>query len=344
MSEATDEPTDEATDEPTGPRSALDRVAAAALGSYDLPDGSTAELVNQSENATYAVCTPDGTTTAALRVHRLDYHPDGAIGSELAWIDALRADGVVTTPAIVAARDGRRELTVADPAGETAPRSVVMFDWLPGASPAEDSLVANFAELGELTARLHEHARVWTPPVGFTRFSWGYDDAFGSVARWGRWQDAPGVDGDTHPVLDRLDETLRRRLAAYGRGPERWGLIHADLRLANLLESPSGPTAVIDFDDCGFGWYLYDFGAAVSFIEDHPDVPAATGEWVEGYRRVADLTSEDEAELRTFVMFRRLLLLAWIGSHADVDVAQELAPTYAVGTCHLAEEYLSSHT
>jgi len=69
-----------------------------------------------------------------------------------------------------------------------------------------------------------------------------------------------------------------------------------------------------------------------------------TDQWVEGYRRVAPLSAEDEAELRTFVMFRRLLLLAWIGSHGDVDVAQELAPTYAVGSCHLAEEYLSSHT
>jgi Ser/Thr protein kinase RdoA (MazF antagonist) len=325
-------------------RSALDRIAQHALTRYDLPEDSTAELVNLSENATYAVRTGGGGPTSALRVHRLDYHPDGAIRSELAWIDALRRDGVVTTPAIVAARDGERELTVADPLGETRPRSVVMFDWLPGTSPAEDSLVDNFAELGELTARLHVHAREWDPPSGFRRFSWGYDEAFGSVARWGRWQDAPGVDADTLPVLTRLDETLGDRLAAYGRGHERWGLIHADLRLANLLESPELPTAVIDFDDCGFGWYLYDFGAAVSFIEDHPDVPAATAQWVEGYRRVAPLPAEDEAELRTFVMFRRLLLLAWIGSHASVDVAQELAPTYAVGTCGLAEEYLSSHT
>jgi Ser/Thr protein kinase RdoA (MazF antagonist) len=324
-------------------QSALDRVAEEALSAYDLPAGTTVSLVNRSENATYAVRTPDGTTIAALRVHRLDYHPEGAIRSELTWIDALRRDAVVTTPAVMVARDGERELTVADPAGETAPRSVVMFDWLPGASPAEDSLVANFAELGELTARLHQHARAWQPPLGFRRFSWGYDEAFGHIARWGRWQDAPGVDATTTPVLDRLDATLRDRLAAYGRGHERWGLIHADLRLANLLESPGLPTAVIDFDDCGFGWFLYDFGAAVSFIEDHPDVPAATDKWVEGYRRVAALSEQDEAELRTFVMFRRLLLLAWIGSHAAVDVARELAPTYAVGTCELAEQYLSSH-
>jgi Ser/Thr protein kinase RdoA (MazF antagonist) len=219
-----------------------------------------------------------------------------------------------------------------------------MFEWLPGDAPDESSMVEGFAELGELTARLHLHSRDWQPPAGFTRFAWGYDEALGSVARWGRWQDAPGVDSATQPVLTRLDATLRDRLAAYGRGPERWGLIHADLRLANLLARPGSPTAVIDFDDCGFGWFGYDFGAAVSFVEDHPDVPAATEQWVEGYRRVAALSADDAAELGTFVMFRRLLLLAWIGSHADVDVARELAPTYAAGTAHLAEDYLSNHT
>src|SRR4051812_24341113 len=143
------EHSDEHPDEHPDDRRALDRIAQQALASYDLPAGSTAELVNQSENATYAVRTANGDTTAALRVHRLDYHPDGAIRSELAWIDALRQDGTITTPAILGARDGERELTVADPAAETGPRSVVMFDWLPGASPDEDSLVANFAELGE---------------------------------------------------------------------------------------------------------------------------------------------------------------------------------------------------
>jgi Ser/Thr protein kinase RdoA (MazF antagonist) len=325
-------------------RDALDRIAQAALACYDLAGDATAELVNQSENATYAVRGADGQPVAALRVHRLGYHLDGAIRSELAWVDALRADRVVTTPAVFTSRDGRRELTVADPEGETPARSVVMFEWLPGAPPDEDSLVDSFAELGELTARLHRHARDWRPPTSFTRFSWGYEEAFGQISRWGRWQDAPGVDDATLPVLTRLCETLHDRLAAYGTGPERWGLIHADLRLANLLARPGSPTAVIDFDDCGFGWFGYDFGAAVSFIEDHPDVPAAMAQWVEGYRRVAPLSADDEAELATFVMFRRLLLLAWIGSHADVDVAQELAPTYAAGTCELAEQYLSEHT
>ena len=32
----------------------------------------------------------------------------------------------------------------------------------------------------------------------------------------------------------------------------------------------------------------------------------------------------DEAEIPTFLMLRRLLILAWIGSHAETDLAREL--------------------
>ena len=82
---------------------------------------------------------------------------------------------------------------------------------------------------------MHRHARRWSRPSGFTRFHWDYDAAFGAEARWGRWQDGVGVGTTEREVLGRLDETLKRRLTAYGTGPERYGLVHADTRLANLL-------------------------------------------------------------------------------------------------------------
>jgi len=40
-------------------------------------------------------------------------------------------------------------------------------------------------------------------------------------------------------------------------------------------------------------------------------------------------------------MYRRLLLVAWIGSHSAVDIAQELGAGYTAGSCELAEKYLS---
>ncbi|WP_433239165.1 phosphotransferase enzyme family protein [Streptosporangium sp. CA-135522] len=311
-------------------------AAREAVRIHGLPEAEVT-LINVSENATYRVDDPATGARSILRVHRLGYHAVPAILSELAWLEALRGEAGVHTPRVIPAPGGARVLTV--PGAQ--PRDCVMFEFLPGAEPPPERLVADFERLGEVTARMHRHARGWRPPAGFTRFHWDYDAALGAESRWGRWRDGVGVDAAAATLLDRLDKELRERLRRFGRDAGRYGLIHADLRLANLLVVDDESPSVIDFDDCGFGWYLYDLAAALSFIEDHPRVPEMVTSWVRGYRAVLDLPAEDEAEIWTFVMFRRLLLVAWIGTHTGVDIAAELGAGYTEGTCELAERFLS---
>ena len=314
------------------------RCAQRALASYGCHPATAVRLLNVSENATYLVEDPEA-GPSVLRVHRLGYHTEAEITSELAWMDALRSEAGVRTPRVLTAADGGRVVTVTDEAiGER--RSCVRFEFLPGAEPADDS-ADHFTELGEITARMHRHAREWVRPPGFTRFHWGYDAAFGGLARWGRWQDGIGVGPAEREVLGRLDATLHGRLAAFGTGPGRYGLIHADTRLANLIVDDGGRVSVIDFDDCGFSWYLYDAGTSVSFFEHEPQVPALIDAWLTGYRRVLDLPAPDAAEIWTFILFRRLLLVAWIGSHKAVEIAQQLGAGYTRDSCDLAERYLS---
>jgi Ser/Thr protein kinase RdoA (MazF antagonist) len=318
----------------------IGRIAQSALDQYDVSDRAEVQLLNVSENATYLVTDPDRDISTVLRVHRGGYHSPAAIESELAWLCALRDDTGIRTPQVIGSRSGSRVVQVATPDGDDS-RNCVMFERLPGTEPSPDTLVEDFQALGDLTARMHQHTRQWTPPAAFTRFSWDYDAAFGAEARWGRWRDGHGMEPATVELLSRLGETLQRRLAAFGKGPERFGLIHADLRLANLLVQAGQPPAVIDFDDCGFGWYLYDLGSAVSFIEHDPKVPEMIDAWVRGYRGRQPLPDEDVDEIWTFVLYRRLLLVAWIGSHSAADVARELGAGYTAGTCELAEGYLS---
>jgi hypothetical protein len=40
-------------------------------------------------------------------------------------------------------------------------------------------------------------------------------------------------------------------------------------------------------------------------------------------------------------MMRRLLLVAWIGSHSGTELAQSMGADYTAGSCELAEDYLS---
>jgi len=320
----------------------VEAVARAALRRYDLSPGATATLINISENATFRVDDPATGPTTVLRVHRLGYHPPAAIASELAWLEALRTDAGVRTPRVIAARDGARIVAVAPvPGARSRGRSCVMFEFLPGTEPPQERLVEGFEQLGAVTARMHRHAREWAMPAGFTRFRWDWDAAFGSEARWGRWSQGIGVDREAAAVLGRLERELQARIGRYGMDADRFGLIHADPRLANLLVDGAGPPSVIDFDDCGWGWRLYDLASALSFMEDDPRVPALIDSWLRGYRTREPLPGEDEAEIWTFILFRRLLLTAWIGTHQGVEIARELGATYTEGTCALAERYLS---
>ena len=111
------------------------------------------------------------------------------------------------------------------------------------------------------------------------------------------------------------------------------------MRLANILLNRNLLT-LIDFDDCGFGWFLYDFAASVSFIENHPRLEDFKQEWLEGYRGVQPISKSDENMIDSFVMLRRLALLAWVGSHSESDEPKLLAPYFAQETAEFAETYL----
>jgi Ser/Thr protein kinase RdoA (MazF antagonist) len=133
---------------------------------------------------------------------------------------------------------------------------------------------------------------------------------------------------------------VEQRLRNFGQSPDRFNLVHGDMRLANLLMD--GHTVkVIDFDDSGFSWLLYDCATTVSFFEHAPEVPELLKAWVRGYRRVGSLSAEEEREIETFVMLRRLVLIAWIGSHSETELARSMGVAYTQDTIRLCEQYLS---
>jgi Ser/Thr protein kinase RdoA (MazF antagonist) len=225
--------------------------------------------------------------------------------------------------------------------GLDAPRFMVLFHFVNGDAPDESGDITDgFEELGAIAARCHEHVLEWKKPANFERLTWDAEAVFGPNATWGNWRDAPEVTPEVAEVLERVEATVRARLDAFGKSEDRFNLIHADMRLANLLVDENG-TRLIDFDDCGWGYFLYDFAAAISFIEDDPRIPAMKAAWVHGYRSVRAMSDDEEAEIDTFVMLRRMALLAWIGSHIEAPEPQELAPGFAATTARLGQDWMS---
>ena len=316
----------------------LQKLAEQSLGLWDIPDGASVRLINVSENTTYLV-EAEG-YKSVLRIHRDGYHTRRAIECELVWIKALGADGGVRTPGFHLGRNGD-PIQTGHVEGIEAPRHMVLFHFVDGTAPDETTdLSPGFSELGRIAARCHDHVKTWKKPQPFNRLTWDVEAVFGARPTWGDWRDAPNLTPEMRRLLERVETTIRTRLAAFGKAPDRYNLIHADMRLANLLVD-GDTTRLIDFDDCGFGWFLYDFAAAISFIEDDPRVPDLKEAWLEGYQSLRNMPSEDVAEIDTFIMLRRMALLAWIGSHIEAPEPQALAPDFAANTVKLGEAWLT---
>jgi Ser/Thr protein kinase RdoA (MazF antagonist) len=159
----------------------------ATLAKWGLPETAPVSLLTISENATYVVEDDGRGSRLVLRVHRPNYHTEAEILSELAWIAALRQDGVVETPRPVPAEDGT--LLCSFPDGDTR-RYVVAFEHMSGKEPdPSDDLVKWYGRLGEINARLHGHSRNWKRPPGFVRKVWTFDTIIGKHNYWGDWRE-----------------------------------------------------------------------------------------------------------------------------------------------------------
>jgi Ser/Thr protein kinase RdoA (MazF antagonist) len=311
-----------------------------SLARWGLPPSTSIRLLNVSENATFALSEPSGREWV-LRVHRVGYSSAQEIRSELEWMQALRRDSVTDTAAPLCGIDGDpvQVLRPSSGAAGAPERFAVAFERLPGREPDSRDAVHWFERLGESTARMHGHAKRWPLPAGFCRKRWDFDAMVGPQGFWGSWRAAIGLEPSGAAIVERALDLIRARLESYGAGADVFGLVHADLRLANLLVDGTH-LRIIDFDDCGFSWFLYDFATAVSFIEHEPYVPQLLRAWVAGYRRESPLGADAIAEIPTFVVLRRVLLTAWLASHAEVPFAREMGAGYTRDTVALAQALL----
>lgn len=323
----------------------LQALAVVALAEWGVT-GCEPEILKIRENAVFRVTGPSG-QDAVLRVHRHGYHSDSALRSELIWMEALRAAGI-DVPGVIPAADGQMFVTVAAE-GVPEPRQVDMLTWMAGEpfgtieqgpNPAITDLRTAFQGVGRLTARLHNQATAWHLPSGFVRHAWDIDGLVGPEPFWGRFWEFARLSDDQRRLLHTARERVRLDLVAYGQAPDRYGLIHADLNLDNMLLD-GDRVVLLDFDDAGFGWHLFDF-ATVWTLFHGADYFATMREGViEGYRTERDLPDEEIARIPLFDLARAFTYLGWVHTRSETATAQEIAPTVVTLVCDLAEAYLS---
>jgi Ser/Thr protein kinase RdoA (MazF antagonist) len=311
------------------------RVISQALRLYGIAPSAKVTLITATENATYLV--EDSGRRYALRINRPGYREAGLIESELEWISALSSSGAAATPTVLRTLHGDLLGEVED---EETRVNTVLMDFLPGTVPELDRAPQLIGQMGELAARIQSHGRQWDASTGFTRPHWDIETSIGRTAQSGYYGDHPDLTDNDLRTLAEADRKLRLEISRYGVPDDRYGLIHGDLRLANVIES-DGELTAIDFDDCGYSWYIYDAACSLTFLEDRDDADHLAAEWIRGYRTIRPLDDDDRSVLPAFVVMRRLLVLGLIGSRVtERGQADIFAPGFTAGTVKIADSYL----
>ncbi len=304
----------------------LRRLALHVLTAYDVREPHLSPLLHE-DNTTFQVENANG-ERYVLRIHR-PLRTVEAVRSELMWLAALRQETEFVLPEPIPTRAGDL-LTVTSLEGIPEPRICVLFRWVEGRFLDTRLTPLHLERVGAFMAGLQSHGASFQKPDNFMR---GRLDSLTDQARRAAARGAG--EATVRAQIDHPDDeaaairlvtemcsaedgvrvaTLIRRIRevqrAVGQGPETFGLIHGDLHQGNYLFH-EGQVRAIDFDDCGYGYYLYDMAVTLSEVNWRKDTPALRKSFLAGYKTVRNFSPEHEQYLDTFIALRDLQLLTW---------------------------------
>jgi len=292
-------------------------AAKAALAQFSLA-GTRPEPVGKSENVVFRTTDPAGTTWA-LRLHRPGYHALPALESERLLTAHLAAqDLIVPTGRRTTAGAWYAEVATPDPEGS---RLAGMTVWHPGQTL--ESLIGKdrgpetwdwFERTGGLLADLHTATARWTPPPAFTRHRLDAHGLVGEAPFWGRFWDLPCLTAEERQLLTEARDLVAARLAEL---EEPLLLIHADAHPANVLVS-GDQLGLIDFDDCAWGWPVFDMAVSLWSASSEPQFNALRGRFLAGYASRRALPPDGLAQLDLFLLVRSLMLIGWSAARPEV--------------------------
>jgi Ser/Thr protein kinase RdoA (MazF antagonist) len=320
---------------------ALTELARSALPAWGLPVDSSIKLLAERENVVFVVTTADG-ERFALRVHRAGYHSDAQLRSQVTWARALQRDGVVHTADVVDTTHGE-PFAVASHPDVPEERQVSLLRWIeaPQLSELGGGAEQEFGLIGELMAKLHSHAEGWEPPVGFDLLHWDADGLVGDEPEWGRFWGADGLGADERAVMESFREPVRRELEEFGASPDRFGLIHCDFLAENLLVDGDRIT-LLDFDDAGYGWHMFDIATALAMATLRDDFDGLRDAFISGYRRHRDLPDEHLGRMPLFLTLRAATYVGWVHTRSHTQFAKDMRGLILRIAVDMVRQYLET--
>ena len=269
-------------------------------------------FIHYGENATFKVIADQ--QSYLLRLHRPENHTSLAIQEELSWVSYLKENSNIHVQSPVKSKQGK--FVVKQGLEHIPTHLCTLLSWKDGRRIFKGLAPKHYLEVGMLTAKLHDLASSWKTQH---RRYWDAAGLIGPNASYGPPFALKEVLNPTEfKILSDYQMMITQKISAYEKkNPQNMSFIHADLHFGNLLWN-KGKITPIDFDDCGYGSYMYDlavilFSSRMIFQDfDRCKREQAILELLKGYSQNALLCDEDLAIIPYYVEARKLTMFAWL--------------------------------
>lgn len=311
-------------------------AAGEALGAYGLA-GAEMEWVSETSSVVYRVTRPDG-LRCALRIHRPGHKVVRWIESEMTWLEAIRRETNLLAPRPIRTLRGDLLSSARLPDGAALPGA--LLEWVEGTvSTPETIQPEQVRRVGMYLARLHTFSRGYVPPEGFERPALDADGFFGEGSAYHAGDGERLFTAGQRAIFGAVEGRVRAVMAQLGHGRKVFGLIHADAIPQNVVFQGE-IVGVVDFDECSWGYYLYDLAPMLWMLRAQPGYGACRAALIEGYESVSPLPEGSLVALEAFIAARQVASCRWIAAHREDTYVQGRAVEVIAGRVEELRRYL----
>jgi Ser/Thr protein kinase RdoA (MazF antagonist) len=325
--------------------------------------GASLRLIALRSNAVFAVETSD--ERYILRVNWPERKSLAFARSEAAWTADLHRRGLRVAHAL-----REPEVVHVDDSPEMICTLIAYLD-------GEQILGADFtpehaAATGRLMAQLHAAGQDFAPPPDFERFRLDFEGLFGARSIYKLDAGGEALLAPHRPVLDAVTSRIADIFARLDAEGGAFGLIHGDLKPDNMLFAAPDQPRLLDFDDCGYGYFLYEFAPLLLFVRPPHAPPAVnppsprlrrpqgaaqrgrggkgvrghyhalkSAAW-EGYTSLRPLPDWQFEALETLVAGRFVASCLWVASHHDHPAYRDKAPAILAERVSRLKDFLET--
>lgn len=283
----------------------------------------------------------------ALRLYRPGPVNEKWLRSELTWLSMLRRRTDLLAPFPVSAPiDGGEQMLFelrADrlPAAPTV--YAALFEFIEGhVMSARELRPIDVFRIGEYLGKLHRIGQ-FSPPAGFDRPVLYWEGLFGDESLYASPAEGELIGDEQRAILDELAVRLLGPFSKLSSGDDNTGLIHADLLAKNIVFHQSTISA-LDFEFCGWGFFLYDLAPLLWELkgeraQDYAELEVAI--WT-GYTSIRPVAEEERELLEPFIAARQFASIRWILANLGNPTVKQVAASLIAERCEELKGFLET--